>query len=291
MPKTVQFGSITSFGTPVPDDKHRRIVLGMLRDLENNVRSDIEKANERIIGVLMLGLREDKLTLAEVDSLERRAAAILLEVGAAIENRVGETAPLVFRQGQLSVEEEVAAATKLAFLFLLDRMGRPEAVLSDPRAAAARLLRTGALGVPLSSRLKAFAPYYAAQIRQAAQRGVALELSLKKIVESIRDAVIGRPKPNEGRSRARSGSFIARVALKIRDEISWLHSEGVRDAAQLAPEILMLKYRLSPLHPRTDLCDTYEGQEFRPDSEQAKNLIPVHENCICFWQPVYRKAS
>lgn len=88
--------------------------------------------------------------------------------------------------------------------------------------------------------------------------------------------------------RSGAGSYAARRLA--RTEVSRAFNEGSRQAAELNPFVVGVKWNLSGTHKDADDCDAFahgssQGMEhgvYRADDAPA---MPSHPHCRCFWTP------
>ena len=73
-------------------------------------------------------------------------------------------------------------------------------------------------------------------------------------------------------------------ALRLaRNEIQYANHATTSEIAQHFPGIVGRKSRLSPEHPKTDICDEYAaGGPYEPTA----NFLPLHPQCLCYWEEV-----
>lgn len=73
-------------------------------------------------------------------------------------------------------------------------------------------------------------------------------------------------------------------ALRLaRNEIQHANHAMTSEIARNFPGIVGRKSRLSPEHPKTDICDEYAaGGPYEPTA----NFLPLHPQCLCYWEEV-----
>ena len=86
--------------------------------------------------------------------------------------------------------------------------------------------------------------------------------------------------------RARGISY---NALRLaRTELQFANHAVNTEIARHAPWITGRKVRLSPGHPRVDICDSYAaGGPYEKDLE----ILPLHPNCMCYYEDVLMPAD
>lgn len=78
-------------------------------------------------------------------------------------------------------------------------------------------------------------------------------------------------------------------ALRLaRTELQFANHAISTEIARHAPWITGRKVRLSPGHPRVDICDSYAaGGPYEKDLE----ILPLHPNCMCYYEDVLMPAD
>lgn len=78
-------------------------------------------------------------------------------------------------------------------------------------------------------------------------------------------------------------------ALRLaRTELQFANHAMSTEIARHAPWITGRKVRLSPGHPRIDICDSYAaGGPYEKDLE----ILPLHPNCMCYYEDVLMPAN
>lgn len=86
-----------------------------------------------------------------------------------------------------------------------------------------------------------------------------------------------------------TSSGLAYAALRMaRNEIQIAHHRMTDDIFRHAPWVEGEKIRLSPQHPKPDLCDDYaNGGPYQP----GEVLLPLHVQCMCYKEAAVMKAE
>ena len=85
------------------------------------------------------------------------------------------------------------------------------------------------------------------------------------------------------------GRGIAYKALRLaRTELQYANHAVSTEIVTHSPWVTGRKVRLSPGHPKVDICDEYAaGGPYPKDSA----LLPAHPNCLCYWENVVMGSS
>lgn len=80
------------------------------------------------------------------------------------------------------------------------------------------------------------------------------------------------------------GRGVAYNALRLaRTELQYAHHAVSTEIARYAPWVTGRKVRLSPGHPKIDICDSYAaGGPYAKDEA----ILPLHPNCMCYYEDV-----
>jgi len=86
------------------------------------------------------------------------------------------------------------------------------------------------------------------------------------------------------RTKAPYGTDASYDAMRLaRTEISRAAAQAHETAARANPFVEKLRWKLSPQHPRTDICDNYADKEYSFDEFPTQ---PAHPHCMCYQENV-----
>lgn len=239
-----------------------------------NLRADI-LATPR--GILQGRYERDLLA-----SLERNLAAFRTEYKALLDTNISAMAGIAADREQQLVTKLVIAQSpeSLPYLERVRFMGEP--VFGDvPRRVVEKLYaRTYRDGLGLSKRLYNLSDDASKKLTQTMMEGFLRQESARKLAARIAPVLEETGVDN-----------VRFKALRIaRTEINNAFREGHRESitapdGSLQPWATAIGWRLSPAHPRPDICDTWASDD--PDGVGAGNYLPGnlpigHPNCLCY---------
>jgi len=174
-----------------------------------------------------------------------------------------EKAAMLFQEagGRLGVSRQVA--------------GVPERVL---KAAYARTYKDGIL---LSQRLYSLDQVARGQLRDVVMSGIATGQSARHMAAAIKPII-----QTEGVDNVRYRAMrIARTEINTAYREGHIQSVSDPETGDLLPYVDAIGWRLSPSHPRTDICDAWAGDDTEGLGEgnySAGNVPPGHPHCLCY---------
>ena len=252
-------------------------VLALLEQTAQRLRRDLETTPRGILGARYKRRVEASITL-HADALRADFAQLLNgQISAAAANaaqrEAGLLSALMKAKTQIHPSHRVQAAFEHGSIDV--EFGRVPAQVLDRLYA-----RTYEDGLNLSQRLHRLDRDARQALSDEIFQGVASGASSRKIAASIAP-ILTQPGVDNVRYRA------MRIA---RTEVNLAYREGhiaaVTDKGNnLKPWVSAIGWRLSPAHPRTDICDAWAGDDTEglgAGNYSPGNLPPGHQNCLCF---------
>lgn len=169
---------------------------------------------------------------------------------------------------------------------LVEDLGQIRAQRVAQRAAAVSEIVTrqfdqvGYSGEPIDQKLN--------RIMDNAESAAVSQLMRDALLQrKARDIAAGIAANITGKGKGALQSAAPNVLRAVRTEYAAAYGAAQKEFAQRTGLQVAFTWRLSPDHPRPDVCDEYNGRTFAFDDKELA-IFPPHPNCLCWLQPSFQ---